>query len=118
MKCDVFTTEKMRTACAHMIQDIQRLDYISAHNMESDKVYKDVLKSMEESLSAIELSVGEMRSDLTIEDKDAMYRDLLAEKDYQNEMRLFLAERISHIQTELKGIFNETSMIPKRFLEE
>lgn len=117
MKCDVFTTEKMKTACWRMVQDIERLDYIAAHRMETDKAYQDILKMLEEDLCAIESSVGEMRSDLSSEDKDARYRELLVEKNDQEEMRIFLAGKFSLIQSELKGISNSIELIPKRFLE-
>jgi hypothetical protein len=118
MKIDVFTTERMRVACLRMSQNIQSLDYISAHRMETDKVYQDVLRALEEDLCAIELSVGEMRSDLITEDWAAKYRILLAEKEKENLKRLYLAEQLLRVQTELKGLFNEIETIPKKFLED
>jgi len=118
MKIDVFTTGRMRTACLRMAQDIQKLDYVSAHNMESDKIYQDILKALEEDLCAIELSVGEMRSDLPAKDKEERYRILLAENLKQENDKIFLVNSILNIQYELREILVGIGTIPKTLLEE
>jgi hypothetical protein len=117
MKCDVITTERMRTACWHMIQDIERLDYIAAHNMEADKVYQDIRKALEEDLCLIESSVGEMRSDLSTKDRDERYRILLAEQIKREREKIFLADNILNIQSKLKEILIGIGTIPEHLLE-
>jgi hypothetical protein len=100
-----------------MIQDIDKLDYIAAHNIEADKVYQDILKRLEEDLCMLESSVGEMRLDLSTEDRDEKYRILLAESVKQEKEKIFLANSILNIQSKLKEILIDIGEIPEPLLE-
>lgn len=118
MKSDVFAIQRMSIACSKMIENIQKLDYIAAYKIEGDKVYQDVLKDLEASLRAIELSVGEMRSDETIKDKDVKYLDSLAKSVIEKNRRVYLYEHIIKINAILKGITQSIDKIPEFSKEE
>jgi hypothetical protein len=108
----------MRNACERIVNNIQKLDYIAAHYLEEDKVYRDILEDLESSLCTLEASVGEMRSDESIEDKDAKYRVLLSEKEQEKCKRLYLAEHIKTINGILKGVSDAIGDIPEKILME
>jgi len=117
MNVNVCSTTQMAKACGNMVETIERLDYISAHYLEKDKVYQDVLRRLESSLVVIERCIGEMRSDEPTESIELMYRRLLS-KNYESEhQRIFLAEQIIKIKGELRKTLSSIDAIPESYLE-